>query len=48
MRILGSKNDRVVIYKSHTKHILKATKISLERIYYIEHILALCCISAGH
>jgi hypothetical protein len=48
MRILGGKNNRVVIYKSHAKYILKATKILLERVYYIKHILALCCVSAGH
>jgi hypothetical protein len=48
IRILGGKNDRVVIYKSHAKHILKATKMLLEHIYYIKHILALCYASAGH
>jgi hypothetical protein len=48
IRILGGKNDRIIIYKSHSEHILKATKILLERVYYIEHVLALCCASAGH
>jgi hypothetical protein len=48
MRILGGKNDRVVIYRSHAEHILKATKMLLERVYYIEHVLVLCCASAGH
>ena len=48
MRILGGKNDRVVIHRSHAKHMLKATKMLLERVYYIKHILALCCASAGH
>ena len=45
---MGGKNDRVVIYKSHAKHILKATKILLERVYYIKYILALCYASTGH
>jgi hypothetical protein len=48
MRVLGRKNDRVVIHRSHTEHILKATKMSLKRVYYIEHMLALCCASAGY
>ena len=48
MRILGGKNDRVIIHRSYTEHILKATKMSLERVYYIEHVLVLCCASTGH
>jgi hypothetical protein len=48
MRILGGKNNHVVIYRSHTEHMLKATKISLKRVYYIKHVLALYCASAGH
>jgi hypothetical protein len=28
--------------------MLKATKMSLERVYYIEYVLALYCASAGH
>jgi hypothetical protein len=48
IRILGDKNNRVVIYKSYIKHILKATKMSLKRVYYIEYILALYYISIEH
>ena len=48
MRILGDKNNHVVIHRSHTKYMLKATKMSLEHVYYIEHILALCYASMGH
>jgi UDP-N-acetylmuramyl pentapeptide phosphotransferase/UDP-N-acetylglucosamine-1-phosphate transferase len=48
MRVLGRKNDRVIIHRSHTEHILKATKMSLKRVYYIEYILALCYVSAGY
>jgi hypothetical protein len=48
IRVLGRKNNRVVIHRSHTKYILKATKMSLKRVYYIEYILALCCASAGY
>jgi hypothetical protein len=48
IRVLGRKNDRVIIHRSYTKYILKATKMSLKRVYYIEHILALCYTSAGY
>jgi hypothetical protein len=48
MRVLGRKNDRVVIHRSYAEYILKATKMSLKRVYYIEYILALCCASAGY
>ena len=48
IRILGGKNDRVIIYKSYAEYILKATKMLLEYVYYIEYILALCYVSAGH
>ena len=48
MRILGGKNDHIVIHRRNTEHILKATKILLERVYYIKHMLALCCASIGH
>jgi hypothetical protein len=48
MRVLGCKNDRVVIHRSHAEYILKATKMSLKRVYYIEHMLALCCASTGY
>jgi len=48
MWILYGKNDCVIIYSSYIKYILKATKMSLERVYCIEHILTLCCASAGY
>jgi hypothetical protein len=48
IRILGGKNDYIIIYRSHAKYILKATKMSLERVYYIKHMLALCYASIGH
>ena len=48
IRILGGKNNRVIIYKSYTKYILKATKMSLKRVYYIEYVLALYCASIEH
>ena len=48
MRILGGKNDHIIIYRSHTKYILKATKMSLEYVYYIEYMLILYYISIGH
>ena len=48
IRILGGKNNCVVIYRSHIKYILKATKILLEYVYYIEYILVLYCASTGY
>jgi hypothetical protein len=48
MWILCSKNDCVVIYSSYAGHMLKATKILLERVYYIEYVLALCYASVGY
>jgi hypothetical protein len=48
MRILGGKNDRVVIHRSHGEYILKATKMLLKRVYYIKYVLALYYVSIGH
>ena len=48
IRILGGKNNRVVIYRSYIEYILKATKMLLEYVYYIEYVLVLCYISMRH
>jgi hypothetical protein len=48
VRVLRGENDCVVIHGSHAGHMLKATKTSLEYVYYIWHVLALCCASAGY
>jgi hypothetical protein len=48
MRILGGKNDRIIIYRSYAEYMLKATKMSLEYVYCIEHVLALYYAFAGH
>jgi hypothetical protein len=48
MWILCGKNDRIVIHSSHAGHMLKATKMSLERVYCIKHVLALCYASTGY
>jgi hypothetical protein len=48
MRILGGKNDRIVIYRSYAEHILKVTKMLLECVYYIEHVLVLYYAFTGY